>query len=49
MHEIEALFKDKYKKKVKHFRLFTAEGVELFQDDLQFLKPGHTFYVSKGF
>lgn len=49
MHEIETLVKEKWKKKFKRFRLFTAEGVELFQDDLQFLKPGRTFYVSKGF
>ena len=48
MSEIEALAKEKWKKKYKNFRLFSSEGVEIFQEDLQFLKSGKTFYVSRG-
>lgn len=48
MNDIEDLIKDKWKKKIKRFRLFSAEGVELFEDDVPFLKPGRTFYVSRG-
>lgn len=49
MCELEAIVKEKWKKKIKRFRLFTSDGVELFEDDLQFLKPGRVFYVSRGF
>ena len=49
MGVLEGIVKEKWKKKIKRFRLFTSDGVELFQDDLQFLKSGRIFYVSRGF
>lgn len=49
MSDIESLAREKWRRKLKNPRLFTSEGVELFQDDLPFLKPGRTFYVSRGF
>ena len=35
-------------KNQKTIRLFSTQGVEIFQDDLDFLKSGATLYVSKG-
>lgn len=34
---------------VKKIRLFSFQGVEIFTDDIDFLKSGATIYVSKGF
>lgn len=33
---------------IKHFRIFQQQGVEIFNDDIDFLKSGATLYVSKG-
>lgn len=33
---------------VKHLRIFQQQGVEIFNDDIDFLKSGATLYVSKG-
>ena len=49
MKDIEEFVKDKWKKKIKRFRLFTSEGVELFNDELEFIKQGKIYYVSRGF
>lgn len=35
-------------KGLKKIRLFSPQGVEIFQDDLDFLKSGTTLYVSRG-
>lgn len=35
-------------KNFKRMRLFTEKGVEIYQDDLEFLKDGTQLYVSKG-
>lgn len=36
---------------MKHFkqlRLFNQEGVEIYEDDLEYMKNGVTLYVSRG-
>lgn len=33
---------------IKKFRLFTNQGVEIFEDDMDFIKEGSALYVSKG-
>lgn len=35
-------------KDVKRFRLFKEGGIEIFQDDLDYLKNNETLFVSKG-
>ncbi|CAD8196306.1 unnamed protein product [Paramecium pentaurelia] len=34
--------------KFKEMRLFTQQGVEIFQDDVKFFKDGQSFYASRG-
>jgi MAP/microtubule affinity-regulating kinase len=35
-----------FNQKFEHIRLFTPEGVEMFSEDLKFLKNGTLLYVS---
>ena len=34
--------------KVKHFRLFKSNGIEIFDDDIKYIKNKEEIYVSKG-
>ena len=34
---------------VKNIRFFSTQGVEIFEDDLDFLKSGTTLYISQGY
>lgn len=36
-------------RKCKKIRIFTCKGVEIFPDDLQFIKNGSSLYISRGF
>ena len=46
--EITKYIEEKLDWRAKTIRLFSPQGVEIFQDDLDFLKNGATLYVSKG-
>jgi hypothetical protein len=36
-------------KNMTHLRLFNGEGVEIYEDELEFQKNNSTLYASKGF
>lgn len=47
--EIKRILEEKMDfKNCKSFRLFTEKGVEIYEDDLDFIKTNTTLYASKG-
>lgn len=49
MKEIMKAVADKWDmRNISNFRIFTNEGVEIFEDDLKYLSASSQLYISKG-
>ena len=46
--DIKKFVSEKFQLKIDYLRLFNAEGVEIMEDDLEFLKNNTSLFVSKG-
>lgn len=47
--EIRRMLDQKLEKGFSRLRLYNHEGVEIMEDDLEFIKTGASLYASKGF
>ncbi len=48
MNDIKKHVERKFDKSFLKIRLFTSEGVELGEEDIEFIKNSATIYVSRG-
>lgn len=46
--DIIQFLEEKWETRYRKIRLFTSQGVEIFQDDIIYMKNGSELYVSKG-
>lgn len=48
MTEIGRAFESKWNFRAKRIRIFNAEGVEYFEEDLEYVKMNENVYISRG-
>jgi serine/threonine protein kinase len=48
MAEIQRAVEAKWNLRLKRIRIFNAEGVEYFEEDLEYLKTNENIYISRG-
>ena len=47
-NDIKKFANDRFNSKYEFIRLFNAEGVEIMEDDLEFIKNNSVLFISKG-